>query len=89
MNLPQQAGNQKQNLEPLEDVIRLKPADNLLDVGPYPPAHGKGDNKPQQLDAIGLLGSMVTVDGNDADCTQVSASERQGRPWTARPEHPP
>ncbi len=88
MYLPQQASNQKQNLEPLEDVIRLKPADNLLNVGPYPPAHGKGDNKPQQLDAIGLLGSMVAVDGNDADCTGVSI-RTSVRPSTGSPEHLP
>ncbi len=65
--VPHEAGNQEQKSNSLKDIIRLKPTDNLLDVGPYPPAHAKRDNKTQQLEAVGLLGSVVTIDGNDAD----------------------
>jgi hypothetical protein len=51
----------------LEYVVRLEPADNLLNIRPDPPAHGEGDHKAQQLVAVGLFGGMIAVDGNDAN----------------------
>jgi hypothetical protein len=67
-NIPQETGDEKQNLNPLEDIVGLEPADKLLHIGPDLPAHTKGDDKAKQLETGSALGRMVAVDGDDSDC---------------------
>ena len=67
MDLPNETGHAKQNLQPGDHVVRLEPAERQSDVGPYLPGHDECDDEAKEFVCCCFFRHVLAVGMNDAN----------------------
>jgi len=84
VHIPKQASNDEQDVDSLDHIVGLKPANALLNVRPDLPAHDKGDDEATELHGVSLVGDMLAIVMDDAHCPRYEAVLKVSRKCTSQ-----